>query len=91
VNERETTPAPSPRESEEREPVFVAANGLEAGLVEKLLDEAGIDYEEKLEATMREDLGSRVCYQGILFEVFKDQVDGCRRLLREKGLGRGVV
>jgi hypothetical protein len=75
----------------EREPVFIAANVREADFVEQLLDEAGIEYEERLEAFMREELASAVCYQGTLFEVLEGQADDCRRLLTEKGLGRGIV
>jgi hypothetical protein len=73
------------------EPIFIAANVREAEFVEKILDEEGIEYSQRLEAFMREGLTTNVCYQGILFEVLEGQAGYCRKILAEKGLERGVV
>ena len=72
-----------------REPIFIAANVREADFVERVLDDEGIEYSQRLEPFMRETSG--VCYQGVLFEVAGGQAGYCRRLLAEKGLERGVI
>jgi hypothetical protein len=72
-----------------REPIFVAANVREADFVERVLDDEGIEYSQRLEPSLNETSG--VCYQGTLFEVVASEADRCRRLLKEKGLERGIV
>lgn len=79
----------------EREPVFIAANVREADFVEELLDEAGIEYEEKLEAFTRDDVSSAVCYQGTLFEgsrgtggILPKVIDGQGARTRHRGTAR---
>jgi hypothetical protein len=73
----------------EREPVFIAATASEAGVVEQILDDEGIAYEQRLEPSL--EASSSVCYMGVLFEVPADAASRCRELLKERGLGRGLV
>lgn len=73
-----------------REGVFIAATVAEAELVERLLDEEGIEYELTPEAFMRGTV-SGACLQGLLFEVRSGQAGYCRKLLLDAGLARGVV
>jgi len=72
------------------EPIFIAANVLEAEFVERLLAAEEIEFEIRPEAFLQQPL-SNVCLQGLLFEVLAGQAEYCRRLLTECGLGRGVV
>lgn len=71
-------------------PIFIAANVREAEFVENLLDDEGIEYEVRPEAYVKPMWGG-ACLQGLLFEVLDGQADYCRRLITERGLGRGVV
>jgi hypothetical protein len=71
------------------EPVFIAANVREAELVERLLDEEGIEYEVHPEAYMREYTGA--CMQGLVFEVVSGQAGYCRRLFVDRGLKAGIL
>jgi predicted DNA-binding ribbon-helix-helix protein len=71
-----------------REAVFLAADIREADSVERVLDEAGVDYSLRLEAVPRE---GGACYQGILYEVASDRAMECRRLILDRGLSRGVM
>jgi hypothetical protein len=75
--------------SENLEPVFIASNVREADLVERVLQSAGVEFKQRLEGTLRET--SEVCYLGTLFEVSPNDADRCRTLLKEKGLGSGLV
>ena len=71
-----------------REPVFLTADAHQAGDVERVLDEARIDYTMRLEAVARE---GGACYQGILYEVPADRAKECRKLLLDRGLSGGVM
>jgi hypothetical protein len=73
-----------------REAIFIAANVAEANVVERLLAAEDIEFEITPEAFFQQP-SSNVCLQGLLFEVLADQSENCRRLLTERGLGRGVV
>ena len=70
-------------------PIFIAANVREADLVERVLEEEGIEFKQRLEPVTRETSG--VCYQGVLFEVSDGQAEHCRRLLTAKGLESGIM
>jgi hypothetical protein len=70
--------------------VFVAATAAEADQVARLLDDAGIPYAERLDASLS-DTSSRICYLGTVFEVNEAETEACRRLLTDHGLGRGVL
>ena len=72
------------------QPVFVAASAAEADRVARLLDDAGIAYNERLDANL-EEASSRTCYLATLFEVDAAQAEKCRRLLTDEGLLRGLV
>lgn len=76
--------------SEERQAVFIAATVGEAEVIEKLLDGEGIEYDITPEAVAR-PLRGATCYQGLLFEVDAAWAEECRRLLRERGFGEGIV
>ena len=71
-----------------RQPIYVAETTSEAGRVESVLDEAGIDYTLRLDAVPRE---GGACFQGILYEVAADDAAKCRKLMFDQGLSRGVV
>lgn len=73
-----------------REAIFIAANVAEANAVERLLEAEGIEFELTPEAFLQQP-ASNVCLQGLLFEVQAGEAEQCRRLLTERGLGRGVV
>ncbi|MBV8544292.1 MAG: hypothetical protein JO093_09565 [Acidobacteria bacterium] len=73
-----------------REAIFIAANVAEAKVVERLLESEGIEFGITPEAVLQHP-SSNVCLQGLLFEVLAEQGEHCRRLLAERGLGRGVV
>ena len=66
-----------------REPVFITADMREADSVERVLDDAGVDYSLRLDAIARE---GGACYQGILYEVAADDAEKCRRLICKSGL-----
>ncbi|HSP15668.1 MAG TPA: hypothetical protein VLV78_13035 [Thermoanaerobaculia bacterium] len=72
------------------EAVFVAATAAEADEVSRLLDAAGIEYAERLDAALN-DTSSRVCYLGTLFEVREEHAERSRRLIADEGLERGVI
>lgn len=72
------------------EPVFLAANTREADDVERVLDEAGVEYTLRLDAITRDDYRGP-CYQGILYEVDAPRAEECRKMIREHGLARGLV
>ena len=74
----------------EREAVFIAANVGEAELIERILEEQGIEFEVTPEAFLRIPT-TNVCYQGLLFEVLGGQAEYCRFLFRRAGLARGLV
>ena len=73
-----------------REAIFIAANVAEAQVVEQLLTAENIEFEITPEAFLQQTT-SNACLQGLLFEVLAEQGEHCRRLLIERGLGRGVV
>jgi hypothetical protein len=73
------------------EPVFIAANVREIGIVEALLEEEGIEYMVRPEAFQRGGLVSGVCFTGLQFEVLAGQADYCRKLFAAKGLETGVL
>ena len=73
-----------------REAIFIAANVVEANVVERLLEAEGIEFELTPEAVLQQP-ESNVCLQGLMFEVAAEQAEYCRRLLTERGLGSGVV
>lgn len=75
---------------ETRQPVFIAATAGDAETIEKLLDVEGIEYDLRPE-TFARPLPGATCYQGLLFEVYAEEAEYCRRLLRERGFGEGVV
>ena len=66
-----------------REPIFITANMREADSVERVLDEAGVDYAMRLDAMPRE---GTACFQGVLYEVAADDAARCRKLIHESGL-----
>jgi len=71
-----------------REPIFITADMREADSIERVLDDAGVDYSMRLDAMPRE---GGACYQGILYEVASDDAEKCRRLVLDRGLSRGLV
>jgi hypothetical protein len=71
-----------------REPIFITADMREADSVERVLDDAGVDYSMRLDLVPRD---GGACYQGVLYEVAADDADKCRRLMLEQGLSRGLV
>ena len=72
------------------EAVFIAANVGEAARVERLLDDAGIEYEVTPEAFLRGTLVSS-CRMGLLFEVLPGQAVYSRYLFERAGLIQGIV
>ena len=70
-------------------PVFIAANVAEADFVEKLLDSEGIEYSVRPEPYLK--MVGSVCLQGLLFEVIAGQAFYIRKLIEDRGLGRGVI
>ncbi len=70
--------------------VFVAATSAEADRVAELFDDAGVEYEERLDAAL-EDTSSRICYLGTAFEVSSELAEKCRQLLRDEGFADGVL
>ncbi len=70
--------------------VFVAATSAEADRVAQVLDDAGIEYSERLDAAL-EDTSSRICYLGTVFEVDRELADRCRKLLKDEGLEHGLI
>jgi len=72
------------------EAVFLAANVREAARVERLLEDAGIEYEVTPEAFVRGTLVSS-CRMGLLFEVLSGQAGHCRRLFERADLLKGIV
>lgn len=71
------------------EPIFLAANVREADAVERVLEDEGVDFKQRLEPALRESSG--VCYQGTLFEVAAADAERCRSLLVGRGLARGIA
>lgn len=66
-----------------REPVFITADMREADSVERVLDDAGVNYTLRLDAVARD---GGACYQGILYEVAADDAEKCRALILSSGL-----
>ena len=77
-------------ERPELEAVFIAANVREAARVERLLEDAGIEYEVTPEAFLRGTIVSS-CRMGLLFEVLPGQAEHCRRLFERADLLKGIV
>jgi tRNA G18 (ribose-2'-O)-methylase SpoU len=73
-----------------REAIYIAANVAEANVVERLLAAEDIEFEITPEAFLQQT-SSNVCLQGLLFEVSAERAESCRRLLIERGFGRGVA
>ncbi|HEX9160599.1 MAG TPA: hypothetical protein VF980_02745 [Thermoanaerobaculia bacterium] len=67
------------------EPVIVATTASEADKVARLFDDAGVEYSERLDATL-EDTASRICYLGTVFEVDSRDIEKSRELLKDAGL-----
>jgi hypothetical protein len=73
-----------------REAIFIAANVAEAQVVEQMLAAERIEFDITPEPFLQQP-SSNVCLQGLLFEVVPGQAEYCRRLLRDRGLARGVI
>jgi len=72
--------------------VYIAARLPEAKRVEALLTGHGVDFAVDSEPLWRRVLGIfPVEYEGVGFYVAAEQIDTCRRLLREAGLVVGLV
>ena len=71
-----------------RQPIFITADLREADSVERVLDDAGVDYSARLEAVPRE---GGACFQGILYEVSEDVAEKCRKLMLDSGLSKGLL
>jgi hypothetical protein len=65
------------------ERVFVAPTAAEADQVARLLDDAGIRYEERLDASLH-DTSGRICYLGTVFEVKVEDLERARRVIAER-------
>jgi hypothetical protein len=65
--------------------VYVATTAGDADRVARLFDDAGIEYHERLDASL-EDTSSRICYLGTAFDVDAGIAERCRQLLRDEGL-----
>lgn len=74
----------------EKEPVFVAATAGEADRVAQLLEDAGVEYSERLDAAL-DDPSSRICYLGTVFEVSSEAAERTRQLLKDEGFDHGVL
>jgi hypothetical protein len=72
------------------EAVFIAANVGEAARVERLLDDAGVEYDVTPEAFLRGTIVSS-CRMGLLFEVLPAQAEYCRHLFERAGLMKGII
>ena len=75
---------------DERDRIFVAVNLSEAEKVEGVLNERGIDYAVNIEPYYRIS-PFQTEHQGVAFYVKSEHADFFRRILKEKGLGTGVV
>jgi hypothetical protein len=74
----------------ELQPVFIAATVAETDVVEKLLDAEGIEYDVSPEPHVNE-MSGEACLMGVMFRVSTAKAHYCCQLLRERGLGRGVI
>jgi hypothetical protein len=75
---------------EERERIFIAVNLSEAKKVEEILNERDIDYAVNIEPYYRIS-PFQTEHQGVAFYVKSEHADFFRMILKEKGLGTGVV
>ena len=75
---------------DERERILVAVNLNEAQKAESLLDEIKIDYAVNIEPYYRIS-PFQTEHQGAAFYVRPEKAEYCRKVLKEKGLGAGVV
>jgi hypothetical protein len=74
----------------ERERIFIAANLNEAEKVERILKERDIEYAVNIEPYYRIS-PFQTEHQGVAFYVKSEHADFFRTILKEKGLGTGVV
>jgi hypothetical protein len=75
---------------DERERIFIAVNLGEAKKAEEILNENGIDYAVNIEPYYRMS-PFQTEHRGAAFYVKSEHADFCRKILKEKGLGVGVV
>ena len=75
---------------DERERILVAVNLSEAKKAEEILNEIIIDYAINIEPYYRIS-PFQTEHQGAAFYVKSENADSCRKILKEKGLGAGVV
>jgi hypothetical protein len=75
---------------DERERIFFAANLPEAKSAEAILNKIKIDYAVNIEPYYRIS-PFQTEHQGAAFYVKSEHADSCRKILKEKGLGIGVV
>jgi hypothetical protein len=73
-----------------REPVFIAAKLRHARRAERVLEDAGVEYEVRVEPYGRSLLFGTVRY-GAMFYVDAVRAEYSRDLLTRAGLGKGVV
>jgi len=73
-----------------REAIFIAASTAEAELIERLLEDEGVDFELTPEPFVQ-GLLSTSCALGLLFEVPSHDAARGRRLLADAGLEPGIV
>jgi hypothetical protein len=71
--------------------IFIARTVREAGRVEALLSEAGIDYAIALEPFLHGGIFGVTTLTGLGFYVMSGQAMYCRELLGQRGLAVGVV
>ncbi len=74
----------------ERERIFIAVNLSEANRAEEILKERDIEYAVNLEPYYRISPFQSE-HQGLAFYVKSEHADFFRKVLKEKGLGVGVV
>ena len=75
---------------DERERIFVAVNLSEAEKAEKILNEIKIDYAINIEPYYKIS-PFQTEHKGAAFYVKAENAGFCRKILKEKGLGAGVV
>ncbi len=75
---------------EQRERIFIAVKLREAKMVEDILKERDIDYAVNMEPYYRIS-PFQTEHQGAAFYVKSEHAEFSRTILKEKGLGKGVM
>jgi hypothetical protein len=75
---------------DERERIIITVNLSEAKKAERILNETKIDYAINIEPYYRIS-PFQTEHQGAAFYVKSEDAEFCRKILKEKGLGAGVV